>query len=121
MITGSPEIATAGFMIARCAGPAKYFAVIDEVYRRQASIFQGGAAAGQILQEIARNAGLSEAAFDACIDDQKGLDALNARAQRNGQSVGSTPTFFVNGRQLPDGEHTLAQMGAAIQAVRPAR
>ena len=121
MITGSPEVATAGFMIARCAAPAKYFTVIDDVYRRQAEMFVSGPAAGQVLKEIAKSAGLDETAFEACLDDQKGLDALNARTTRNGQSVASTPTFFVNGRQVPEGEHTLAQLGAAIQAARPIR
>jgi protein-disulfide isomerase len=119
MLTGVPSIATAGFMLARCAGPAKYFQVIDAIYHRQADMFQPGAAAGPILEEIAKSAGLDEAAFQACIDDQKGLDALNARAERhaNDDKVDSTPIFFVGGQRYV-GEQTLAQLATAIHAAR---
>ena len=122
MLTGVPAIATAGFMLARCAGPAKYFQVIDAIYHRQAGMFQPGGHAGPILEEIAKSAGLDEAAFQACIDDQKGLDALNARAQRHGgdDQVDSTPIFFVGGQRFV-GEQTLAQLATAIHAARYGR
>jgi protein-disulfide isomerase len=121
MLTGVPAIATAGFMLARCAGPAKYFQVVDAIYHRQADMFQTGAAAGLILEDVAKSAGLDEAAFQACIDDQKGLDALNARVQRhvNDDKVDSTPVFFVNGQRY-DGEQTVAQLATAIHAARHA-
>jgi protein-disulfide isomerase len=99
MITGDPMIATAGFMLARCAGPAKYFDVVDQVYRRQPEMYGQAGAAGQVLEDIAKKAGMTEQAFQACIDDQKGLDALNARVAQHGRDkVDSTPTFFVNGK-----------------------
>jgi len=119
MLTGVPAIATAGFMLARCAGPAKYFQVVDAIYHRQADMFQSGAAAGPMLEEIAKSAGMDEAAFQACIDDQKGLDALNARVRRHvdEDKVDSTPIFFVNGQRYA-GEQTLAQLATAIHAAR---
>jgi protein-disulfide isomerase len=118
MITGDATIATAGFMLARCAGPAKYFQVTDEVYARQPQMWGKAANAGAVLGEIAKSAGLTEDAYEACIDDQKGLDALNARvAQHNKDGVDSTPTFFINGRRY-DEPLTLAQVAAAF---RPAR
>jgi protein-disulfide isomerase len=118
MITGDPTIATAGFMLARCAGPAKYFQVTDEVYARQPQMWGKAANAGAVLGEIAKAAGMTEDAYEACIDDQKGLDALNARvAQHNKDGVDSTPTFFVNGRRY-DEPLTLAQVAAAF---RPGR
>ena len=115
MITGDPTIATAGFMLARCAGPAKYFQVVDEVYARQPQMWGKVADAGAVLGDIAKSAGMTEAAYEACIDDQKGLDALNARvAQHNKDKVDSTPTFFVNGRRY-DEPLTLAQVAAALR------
>jgi len=119
MLTGVPAIATAGFMLARCAGPAKYFQVVDAIYHRQADMFQSGAAAGPILEQIAKSAGLDDAAFQACISDQKGLDALNARVQRHvdEDKVDSTPIFFVGGQRY-EGEQTLAQLATAIHAAR---
>ncbi len=116
MITGDPTIATAGFMVARCAGPAKYFQVVDEVYQRQPQMWGKASNAGAVLGQIAKDAGLSEEAYEACIDDQKGLDALNARvAQHDKDKVDSTPTFFVNGKRY-DEPLTLAQVAAAFHA-----
>jgi protein-disulfide isomerase len=114
MITGDPTIATAGFMLARCAGPMKYFAVVDQVYSRQGEMWGKTANAGAVLGEIAKAVGMSEPDFEACIDDQKGLDALNARVVAHGKDgVSSTPTFFVNGKRL-DEPLTLAQLAEAV-------
>ena len=115
MITGDATIATAGFMLARCAGPEKYFQVVDEVYARQPLMWGKAANAGAVLGEIAKAAGMTEDAYEACIDDQKGLDALNARvALHNKDGVNSTPTFFVNGKRY-DEPLTLAQVAAALR------
>jgi len=114
MITGDATIATAGFMVARCAAPEKYFAVVDQVYSHQAQMWGKAANAGAVLGDIAKSVGMSEADFEACIDDQKGLDALNARvALHNKDGVESTPTFFVDGKRY-DEPLTLAQVAEAV-------
>lgn len=124
MLTGEPTVALAGFMLARCAGPAKYFPTIEAIYRRQASMFEAGAAPGPILRDIAKtSAGMTDAAFDACTGDDKGRQAVNARADRHASQdgVNSTPTFFVNGKRF-EGELTLAQLAGAVRtAALPAR
>jgi protein-disulfide isomerase len=122
MATGEPTLAAAGFITARCAGPGKYFQVIDEVYRRQASMFQPGAQPAAIMADIARNAGLTEAQFNACLDDHTALDALNARVAQhvNVDKVDSTPTFVINGKTYV-GELTPDQLTAAIAAARRGR
>jgi len=121
MLTGEPDLAAAGFLVARCAGPAKYFDVIEAEYRRQGLILDGEANAGAVLGEIARSAGLTDAQFNACLGDANALKALNARAERHAQEDGvdSTPTFFVDGQRL-DGYATLDQLAAAM-AKPPAR
>jgi protein-disulfide isomerase len=112
-LTGNPDIAAAGFLLARCAGPAKYFAVIDQVYRRQQDIY----ASGTVLREIATGVGLTDAAYTACLSDQKALNALQARADRHVETdkVNSTPTFEING-QRTEGFMSLDQLDAAIAA-----
>jgi len=123
MTTGEPSLAAAGFITARCAGPGKYFQVIDDIYRRQASMFQpGGASPQAILLDIAKNAGLSEAQFNACLDDAAALDALNARVAQhvNVDKVDSTPTFVINGKTIV-GELTLDQLTTVIAAARGGR
>jgi protein-disulfide isomerase len=120
MLTGEPRLAAAGFMVARCAAPAKYFAVVDDIFRRQADMFAAGGEVGKALDDIAKTSGgLTEDAFQACISDQAGLDALNARAERHAtvDKVDSTPTFFIGGQRF-DGELTLDQVAAAIRAAR---
>jgi protein-disulfide isomerase len=117
MINGDPAVATAGFMLARCAGPAKYFQVVDAVFQRQPEMLVKSSKPGGVLGQIAKGVGMTDDAFEACIDDQKGLDALNARiAQHNKDKVDETPTFFVNGKRYDD--LTLAQLPAAL---RPGR
>ena len=105
MLNGDGQIALAGFMLARCAGPAKYFPMIDAIYHRQESMFQDGAQPAAILRDIARTTGgMSDAAFDACMADEQGRLAVNARSDRHykADQIEETPTFFVNGRRLAD-------------------
>ena len=65
MLTGSPTVAAAGFMMARCAGPSKYFTVVDQVFRSQPRWTSGNIK--PILQEIAAANGVDEAHFNACL------------------------------------------------------
>ena len=54
------------------------------------------------LMAIAKQAGLSEASFNACLTNQKAWDAMESVRQRAMKEfkVQSTPTFFVNGTQV---------------------
>lgn len=120
-LTGDASLAAAGFMLARCAGPAKYFPVTWAIYQRQESMFQPGAQEEDILRDVAgKVGGLSKPAFDACIADKQALAAVNARSDRHLKvdKIESTPTFFVNGRQL---EGELAPGDLAKLVRRPAR
>ena len=116
MLTGQATLAAAGFLVARCAGKAHYFDVVDTIFRDQQIILEGGDAYGPLLQ-IAQAAGLTEAQFSACMKDPAGLAALTARTDRNGSEnrIEGTPTFVVGERKL-DGEQSLADLDAAIAA-----
>jgi protein-disulfide isomerase len=116
MLTASPTVAMAGFLIARCAGPTKYFKVVDDIYRSQPQ-WQEGQIKG-VLQRIAADNGVDEAHFNACLQDQAAIEAVNARAQRASEQDGvdSTPTVFVNGKKLDTLPQTPAEMDAAIAA-----
>ncbi len=114
MLTGDPPLAAAGFLLARCAGPANYFQVVDAVYVGQAQIIQEGGPTGT-LARIAREAGLNDAQFNACLQDKAALAALEARVQRHVDvdGVNSTPTFVIGKAKL-EGDQTMAQLKAAI-------
>jgi len=117
METGYPTLAAAGFLTARCAGPAKYFQVVEAIYARQDDIVADHGQA--ILLGIAKTAGLSEARFDACLSDSAALDALDARTRKDAadHGVSGTPTFIISGRKM-DGEQSLTELDAAIAAAR---
>ena len=115
-LTPPIEFAAASFLLARCAGKDKYFSVIGSaVFRAQDDIYKTGDAGGALIK-IAKDAGLSEAQANACLDDKAALDALNARVQtyETRDKIEGTPTFFVNGQRL-DGGQTLTALAAAVR------
>lgn len=114
LLTPPAEVAAAGFLLARCAGPTKYFKVVGEVFASQERWTEGDLK--PIFVEIAKANGLSEAQFDACLTDKAALEALNGRVKAAlDLGVNSTPTFFVNGKKF-EGEMSLQQLDAAITA-----
>jgi len=113
MLTPPAQVAAAGFLLARCAGPEKYFAVVDEVFRSQDK--WDGEVRG-VLLGVAKANGLSESQFTACMSDAAALKALNVRVKAAiDMGVDSTPTFFVNGKKF-EGEMSLQQLDAAVAA-----
>jgi protein-disulfide isomerase len=116
-LTQPVQFAAAGFLTARCAGKDKYFSVLDAIYHDQAQIYQSGDLRGGLLH-IAQSAGMTEQQFNDCISNADALKALNDRVQKaqDQDHIDGTPTFVVNGKQLGEGEVTLPQLDAAIQA-----
>jgi len=118
LVGGGSEIAmgAAGFLTARCAGKDKYFTVLEQVFKAQDQIYRSGdIKAG--LEPIAKANGLSDKQFEACINDEAAINAMNARSEKAGQDgVVATPTFFINGKKTFEGVPTPEQLDAAIQA-----
>lgn len=119
MLVGSGaemSLGAAGFMTARCAGDAKYFTVLDQIYHQQEEIYKSGDLKGG-LQKIAKDNGLSDKQFEDCISNTDGLNALNARNDKAAAAgVNSTPSFFVNGKKVYEGVPTAAQLDSLIAA-----
>ena len=111
-LTAPANVAAAGFLLSRCAGPSKYFTVLDQVYRSQASWASQPIRA--TFLDIAQKNGLTEAQFEACLKDEAALTKLNARVQAAvDDGVDSTPTFYVNGTKV-ETVASLADLDAAI-------
>src|SRR5215203_725041 len=74
--------ATAAFMLARCSGEDKYWAMIDVLFARQA--------------------GFTQEQFEKCLQDKALYDGVNAVKQRGNDifKIDGTPTFFVNGKRF---------------------
>jgi protein-disulfide isomerase len=93
------QLALAAFLLARCAGPDKYFPMIDTLFQQQKE-WVTQRPLGPLLA-IAKQAGMSEEAFNQCLQDQKLIDGLEEVRQRAMKlNVQSTPSFFVNGNLL---------------------
>ena len=93
-------LAAAGFMLARCAGPDKYEAVVETLFAKQPDwVIQQPIPP---LMAIAKQFGFTEESFNACLANQKVLDDIQAVRDHavNKLGVNSTPTFFINGKRL---------------------
>jgi protein-disulfide isomerase len=117
-LTGDPQVAAAGFLLARCAGKDKYFQVVDEVYRHQRDMYQPGSSPRAVLLNIAESMGLTEPQFDACVGNDQALEALTKRVEgyANNDHIDATPTFVINGKVYAAGEMPIDQMDKAIAA-----
>jgi protein-disulfide isomerase len=117
LVGGGSEVtvASAGFLMARCAGKDKYFAINDAVFASHPGLFD---TPRETLLDIAKSAGMSEEQFTKCVTDEKAIKALNDRVQRNAKDhdIDATPTFEINGKKLEPGYHSLDQIDAAIAA-----
>ena len=91
-------LATAGFMLARCAGNDKYYAVVDLLFAQQKNwAFTDKPLQG--LSALVKQAGFTQESFEACLKNQQVYDAVNAVRDRGAKlGVDSTPTFFINGQ-----------------------
>ncbi len=114
-LTPPEPVAAAGFLLARCAGRDKYFKVVEAIFRAQPEMFQSGDAHGVLLR-IAQSAGLSEQQFNACEQNDAAIKALATRVQHaeDADHIEGTPTFIINGKPLPSGEKTLADLSAVV-------
>lgn len=101
-VTGVPEYADAGFMIALCAADENYFKNIAFQFKRFNQIMQMGqqGKARDAYIGIAKSAGLSEDEFVTCMQNQELRDQYKAKMQTGiDMGVTSTPAFFINGEK----------------------
>ena len=113
-------LAAQASMLARCAGPDRYFAMIDGLFQTQENwVVQGQEGMDHLLQ-FARQAGFTKESFDKCMDDkemfQKIVESRTLAHEKFG--VDSTPSFFVNGKRL-GAEHELKDFEAIFAGATP--
>lgn len=118
--TPPANVATAGFLLARCAPEGKYFDVIHEIMASQKGWYAGAEQPRDTLYRVGGAVGLSSQQITDCIKDENALKAAEKRFQAATRAgVTGTPAFFVNGVQvISPGEEgaTLADLSKAIDA-----
>ena len=103
-------------MIARCAGPEKRNAMIDLLFDQQ----KNWAFVDKPLDALTatvKQAGMSQAAFETCLNDQKLLNQVNQMRDDASAKfkIDATPTFFINGKKY-SGELSISELDKDIAA-----
>ncbi len=108
-------LAAAAFMLARCAGPDKYYPMIETLFAEQPKWAAPGSNPLPPLLAIAKQAGFTEQSFQACLNDKGLLEKITQVRNRGQQKfkVASTPTFYING-ELHAGAMTIEELDKAI-------
>jgi protein-disulfide isomerase len=119
-LTPPEQLAAIGFLLARCAGEAKYWDALDQFFHAQTEIYTTHQVEGVVMR-IAKTVNLTEPQVEACIDSKPALDALNDRMKAAlNAKINSTPTFLINGVEFhgPPGKETdLADLSAALDSL----
>lgn len=94
-------LAKAAAMISRCVDKDSYYGFLTVLFRSQDQWSQSKEPA-VALERMARFAGLSKADFDACLSNQALVQGIEENAAKAHEELGieSTPTFFVNGKEI---------------------
>lgn len=107
------DLALAAFMLARCAPEDKYFPVVDMLFDTQETWARNNPK--EELFKIAQLAGFSRDSFEACLKNEevaRGIIDIRNKANES-YGVNSTPTFFVNGKEI-DGSQPVEEFRKAI-------
>jgi protein-disulfide isomerase len=90
-------------MIARCAGPEKFFGMTDLMFKTQSTWARAGEPALIIdeLRKIGRLAGLDGETLESCLADNEKAKTLVAWYQEKAgaDNIDSTPSFIINGKK----------------------
>jgi protein-disulfide isomerase len=110
-------LAAAAFMLGRCAGPDKRNLFIDNLFAQQKSWAFVDKPVDP-LRAIAEAAGISQSDFETCLRNEDLYDQVNQSRARAAKAfnINSTPTFFVNGRELK-GEVALVDFDKVIETL----
>ena len=97
------ELAVAASMLARCVEGERSMALIDVLFASQ----DKWAVRQPLpqLQQIGKQAGLTQKSFEECLANQKLYNDILAMRERGSKEfkVESTPTLFVNGKMVKGG------------------
>ncbi len=93
------RVALTGALLPHCAGPERYFGFLDVLFRQQMA-WARAADPVKALAALARQGGMGQEAFDACLKNQEVLNYVLAASLKGEKEHGvhSTPTLVINGK-----------------------
>jgi protein-disulfide isomerase len=107
-------LAAAGFMLARCSGNDKYYPIVEMLFQKQGEWVTQNPIPP--LLALAKQMGFTQESFEACLKDQKVLEAIEGVRTHGAEklAVTSTPTFFINGKKV-NGSMTIQELDKQIE------
>jgi protein-disulfide isomerase len=117
-LDGHPNTRPAHLAAACAREQGKFWEMHDAIYQGQGD-WAESRHPERFFRDYAERIGLDRGRFDQCVDAQHAMPDVEADKLR-GDSLGvnSTPTFFVNGRQLAD-VPTYDQIKAIVDSIAP--
>ena len=111
--------AYAAFMLVRCAPSGPSIPLLETFMKQQMQWAGPGVSdvRGALLQ-ISKIAGYTQESFEACLNNSKLVDDINAQRARGAKSFGvnGTPTFLINGKRY-SGDMSVDSMSAIIDSM----
>lgn len=115
--TDPVQVAATAAAIARCAAPDRFYAVASSFMSGQAQL-RSSYQVGPWYDAAISVSGRTQAQIETCLADPATMANLRAGMEAaSAAGVQSTPSFFVNGRAVPD--RTLDGLAAAITPLLP--
>jgi protein-disulfide isomerase len=91
-------------MIARCAGPDRFFGVIDQMFDKQKTWSRAGNDLAIVteLSKIGKLSGLDDDQINACLQDADNLRSLVEwyKANMEQHKISGTPSFVIDGEMV---------------------
>ena len=108
------QTALAAAALAHCAGPERYFSMLDVLFETQSNWARAGDPIAA-LKRLGKLGGLTEQEMAACLADEELTDGILRQrlAGQNEYDIGSTPTFIIDGKAYP-GARDVEEFGELI-------
>lgn len=96
------SLALAASVVARCAGPEKFYGFLDVLFKQQRA-WAASSDPMKALERLARFGGLKKDDFEQCMNDRDLRQKITATRFYGSKEMGvqATPTLFINGEVYP--------------------
>jgi protein-disulfide isomerase len=108
------QTALAAAALAHCAGPERYFSMLDVLFETQSNWARADDPIAA-LKRLGKLGGLNEPEMAACLADEELSEGIlrERLAGQNQYDIGSTPTFIIDGKAYP-GARDVEEFGQLI-------
>jgi protein-disulfide isomerase len=108
------QTALAAAALAHCAGPERYFSMLDVLFETQSNWARDDDPIAA-LKQLGKLGGLTEEEMAACLADEELTNGIlrERLAGQNEHDIGSTPTFIIDGKAYP-GSRDVEEFGKLI-------